>query len=103
MTDEEIKKISTEYAESNIPNGIDEEYARCVVFHDSEMFGKFLQWLSKNYCLVEKSKVKEVYDNHIDRIKGGSVYINPQIETYMRASLASAMWRLFGKDMFEEE
>ena len=62
MTNEEINNISTEYAKSNIPNGIDEEYARSVVFHDREMFGRFLQWLSKNYAIVPKSKVKERYE-----------------------------------------
>ena len=97
MTDEEIKKIAEDYVKSNIPNGIDEEYARCVVFHDSEMFGRFLQWISKYYCIVPKAEILNQHAWYMQRMK--EVSVNKQLNL----GKALALENLFGKEMFEED
>lgn len=65
-TPEEIKKIALRYAlekSEGVPyDPFEEEYA-----------SEFLQWLSKDYCIVEKSKVKEVMkypQRHTELIQG---------------------------------
>lgn len=97
MTPEEIKKINTAYAELNIPNGIDEEYARCVVFHDSEMFGRFLQWLSKDYAIVPK---EQIYMRH--GVANALMKQDPAHKEFYRGQ-SSVLESIFDKSLFEEE
>ncbi len=63
MTQTELEAIASEYAESNIPNGVDENYSRSIIYSDGEMFGRFLRWLSERYEIVSKEKVREEYDH----------------------------------------
>lgn len=106
-TPEEIKKIAREYAESDIPNGIDEEYSRSIIYNDGEMFGRFLEWLSKDYCIVPKEVIRKEYE------KAKSAY-----DIYTSATCINEMERrmidhaegrmcelttLFGLSLFNEE
>ena len=98
MTDEEIKRMARLFAEET-SNGdaldphIDfaEEYAIEV-----------LRWLSGRYCIVPKSKVKELYDcycQHEQTCKAKDLHNATLIAIGSQATMVD----IFGKSLFEEE
>ena len=108
MTEEEIKKLSAEYAEAVCPiedyDELDDPLRETDIQICEYDAKSVLTWLSERFCIVEKSKVKEVYANHIDNIKSSCFeYLAPQVENYMQACYRSALQKLFGKSLFEEE
>lgn len=109
MTDEEIKKMAREYAKSNIPHGIDEEYARSIIYTDGEMFERFLGWLSKTHCIVEKSKVQDEYaeaSNTYWQKYSEESQMDSRHDVYERGynvGIMNVMEDIFGKDTFKEE
>lgn len=66
MTDDHITALAREYAEEvakgtavdALPNGLKEN----VIQRNADHFEKHLRWLLRRYCLVEKNKVKDEYD-----------------------------------------
>ena len=104
MTPEELKNLAEQcvlYYQGRPSNKGYELSNRLTI----EAYAKMtLKWLSERYCLVEKSKVKEIYDNHIGNIKSGCFeYLAPQVENYMQACYRSALQKIFGKELFKEE
>ena len=91
-TPEEVKKMALRYAleksEGEAYDPFEEEYAAEV-----------LQWLSKDFCIVPKSKVKELHTRNAKIItQSDDRVLNAYSEGVM-----TAIERLFGKSLFEEE
>ncbi len=85
MTDKELEALAREYAESNIPNGVDENYSRSIIYSDGEMFGRFLRWLSERYEIVNKERIREEYNKIQQRIEENKILAShsefyPEIE-----------------------
>lgn len=104
MTDEEIKKIAVAYS---VSRPVDEmptnpSMARMIV-------ADALRWLSKDYAIVPKSKLKEHYEDVCEDIRDfyGKEPLSrgcADMTMYQRArGMKQMLYRLFGKDMFEEE
>ena len=97
-TPEEIKKIAREYGESvvnrsdyDILNPINPgEAYRQRVANEAKQAESMLEWLSKDYCIVEKSKIKEWKSITDDALKSGRGITEPAFRY---------MW----KRLFEEE
>lgn len=106
MTDEEIKKIAREYAEdyyAETPFGNMEAY-QSAVSSLSEIVSSFLQCFSKDYCIVEKSKIAEMYAGF--KLSVFRSYSEPATILVKACTVDVAkvnlLEYLFGKDMFEE-
>ena len=98
MSEQEIIALAREYAEE-IRNGILGLFPQplpdsmeVLIKNDQEYYGRFLRWLTRRYCLVEKSKVEEEY--HEAKFTCGNV--DPCSETFA-TSLAqkSVLERIF--------
>lgn len=61
MTNDQITAIAREYAEAD-------GYGLQIIQDDTEMF---LRWLSRRFCLVEKSRIQEEYQKAQAQIKYG--------------------------------
>lgn len=70
MTDEQITALACEYAEEkgkemeqkhSLPNGLIKE----VMEMDVKELTRFLKWLLRRYCLVEKKRVTELYKHEL--------------------------------------
>ena len=86
MTEEEIKKIASEYAKNHCDTFVSAKLIECII-------DGFCKQLSRDYCIVEKKAVAEW------------VNIN---ESFLPDKRSVAMMkigakRLFGKEMFEED
>lgn len=65
MIDTEITALAREYAKDeakgtaveSLPDGFKEN----VIQRNADHFEKHLRWLTRRYCLVEKSKIREAY------------------------------------------
>lgn len=97
MTPEELKKIARLFAyETSNGDALDphidfaEEYAVEV-----------LQWLSKKYCIVEKSKVIGLWNEINNDAKVNIENGFPDYAEFNKLQL-TPLEILFGKDMFEE-
>lgn len=62
MNDEQLTALSREYAEEIrkdilgfFPQPLPESM-ELLIKNDQEYYGRFLEWLLRRYCLVEKSK-----------------------------------------------
>lgn len=96
MDNDRITALAREYAEEeakgtaveSLPDGFKEN----VIQRNADHFEKHLRWLTRRYCLVEKSKVEEEY--HEAKFTCGNV--DPCSETFA-TSLAqkSVLERLF--------
>ena len=106
-TPEEIKKLSDAYAEYMCPVGDycggvydDQRNSDLPIYKDDAK--SVLEWLSKDYCIVPKSKVKEWYDS---AKKTADYFPNaPRVSPLNRAKATiEILGRLFSKSLFEEE
>lgn len=103
MTDEEIRKIASEYAEYMCPVGDycggvsdDQRNADLPIYKDDAK--SVLEWLSKDYCIVPKSKVKELYA----KTESDHCHVDEDNDWVVDMMLGR-MEDIFGKEMFEEE
>ena len=102
-TPEEIKKIASEYGESKANCFDYDMYSNPDFRHklkaksEANKAKAVLEWLSKDYCIVPKSKVKEEYDDAIAESK----HCHPKHQIQSRTKLR-LLDRLFGKSLFEE-
>lgn len=94
MTDEELKKIAREYAES-VSYG-DAEDPNIQIEYDIAL--PILEWLSKDYCIVPKSKLRERYKESKLHSKSESVF-----DIHTGIARLIMLESLFGKDMFKED
>lgn len=100
MTDEEIKKIAREYAESKCSI---QEYLQAYDRRDNlnEAYYKeglaVLEWLCKDYCIIPKVEILNQHAWYMQRMK--EVSSNRQ----MNRGKAIALENLFGREMFEED
>lgn len=66
MIDTEITVLAREYAEEMIKGKPSEELPNCLknslLTMNTEYVAEIFQWLTRRFCVVEKSKVKEMYD-----------------------------------------
>lgn len=66
MTEEEIKKLSAEYAEAVCPiedyDELDDPLRETDIQICEYDAKSVLEWLSRDYCIIPKSKVKERYE-----------------------------------------
>lgn len=65
MTPKEITALAREYAEEMIKDRPSEGLPNCLknsmLTMNTEYIAEIFQWLTRRYCLVEKSKVEEEY------------------------------------------
>lgn len=92
LTPEEIKKIAKKFAEE-MSNG--DVVVPHIDFRHWAYAYEVLQWLSKDYCIVPKSKVKEKYALY----KMGYT----ECEGLELGYVMDALEDIFGKSLFEEE
>ncbi|MBD5302322.1 MAG: hypothetical protein HDS16_04920 [Bacteroides sp.] len=105
-TPEEIKKIAREYAEyccreTDYEGDIVERNMDLHICAD-EVAMPLLEWLSKDYCIVPKTLLKELYDcykQHESVSKEKGLY---ESEMIARGSQAT-MRDIFGKSLLEKE
>ena len=96
MKPEEITALAREYAEEMIKDRPSEELPNCLknsmLAMNTEYIAGIFQWLTRRFCLVEKSKVEEEYQEA--KFTCGNV--DPCSDTFA-ASLAqkSVLGRLF--------
>ena len=101
-TPEEIKKIAIEYAESKCSV---QEYLRAYDKRDNlnEAYSKealaVLEFLSKDYCIVPKSKLQREYKKSYSAAFEHTTCLDRQ---YSRGRY-QVLRELFGKSLFEEE
>lgn len=64
MTNEQIQALAREYAEEMIKGKSSEELSNCLKHSMLEMNTKYVaeifQWLTRRFCLVEKSRLKKL-------------------------------------------
>ena len=67
MAKDQITALAREFAEET-RNGILGLFPQplpdsmeVLIKNDQEYYGRFLRWLTRRYCLVEKSKVKDIH------------------------------------------
>ena len=103
-TPEEIKKIAEEYGKSVTDNVSYNAYSdpnkrREIAAKSGAYQARMvLEWLSKDYCIVPKSKVKEVMEypqRHTELIQGTM--------HFQVIGIKKALIDIFGKSLFEEE
>ncbi|MBD5241447.1 MAG: hypothetical protein HDS59_05150 [Barnesiella sp.] len=88
MTQEEIKKMARRFELDMYPTMPDMLSAKAM-----------LEWLSKDYCIVPKSKVREIYHQiKLELGDGGCSEYQDDINMEKEDLLKS----LFGKSLFEE-
>lgn len=95
MTDKEIKKIALQFA---LEKSEEEAYDP----FEYEYAAEVLKWLSKDYCIVPKRQLKELYDcyrqhEHTCKAKG------LHNATLIAIGSQATMRDIFGKSLFEEE
>ena len=111
MTEEEIKKIAQAYGES-VANCIDYDmYADPDFKHKLKARGEankaeeILQWLLRDYCIVEKSVIKSEYEfnNRFSALfsKKNNAKCNEMSQWHQ--GKCDELISLFGKSLFEEE
>lgn len=65
IIDDQIAALAREYAEEMIKGRPSEELPNCLknsmLAMNTEYIAKIFQWLTRRFCLVEKSKVEEEY------------------------------------------
>lgn len=70
MTDLEITALARECAEEMIKGKPSEELPNCLknsmLAMNTEYVAEIFQWLTRRFCLVEKSKVSEMYDTAME-------------------------------------
>ena len=106
-TPEEIKKIAREYAKEILSkqpmaaHSIPEIWEKAVADTEkplAELFEPLIAYLSRDYCIVPKSKVKEMYEKSKTMIRSNSI-----IDQDCGIVRNSLMDYLFGKSLFEDE
>lgn len=103
-TPEEIKKIASEYGESEANCFDYDMYSNPDFRHklkaksEANKAKAVLEWLSRDYCIVPKSKVKEMYEKSKTMIRSNSI-----IDQDCGIVRNSLMDYLFGKSLFEDE
>ena len=65
MTEDQIKAIAEEYAEYYAPTDFRPDVSYTQLFTDAT---RMLDFISKNYCIVEREKVMEEYEEACDEI-----------------------------------
>ncbi|MBD5173819.1 MAG: hypothetical protein HDT08_04190 [Bacteroidales bacterium] len=90
MQQEEIKKIATAYFTSKEAEGTYSEIERAF------------QWLSKDYCIVPKSKVRDYYNSQQRQLNAPCSDPRDAYEQEDARSQILAITNLFGKSLFEE-
>ncbi len=105
-TPEEIKKIASEYAKEILSkqpmaaHAIPEMWEKAVADTEkplAELFGPLISYIAKDYCIVPKSKVKEVMkypQRHTELIQGTM--------HFQVIGIKKALINIFGKSLFEE-
>ena len=96
MTEEEIKKLAREYAES--VSFRDAEDPNIQIEYDFAL--PVIEWLCKRFCIVEKSKVQNLSSEHHNELRGLEKGCWAWFFYDGRKDLIRT---LFGKEMFEEE
>lgn len=94
-TPTEIKRLAEEYAELTDGSPADKAYIRVIT-------QCFAEWLSKTYCIVPKSKIKEIYDCYKQHKQVTSKKGLHEAMLIARGSI-SAMHDIFGKSLFNKE
>lgn len=104
-TPEEIKKIARLFAyETSNGDALDPH-----IDFAEEFAVEVLQWLSKDFCIVPKSLLKEHYEDVCEDIrdydgKGKFGLSCADMTMYQRArGMKQMLYRLFGKSLFNEE
>ena len=112
-TPEEIEKIAREFAMSRVKKRLDKIRAegQDVIGDETNhpmtetlthVYSMFLQWLTKDYCIVPKSQLKELYDcyrQHEQTCKAKGLHNATLIAIGSQATMCD----IFGKSLFEEE
>ncbi len=100
MSEEDIKKIAYQYAEQYTPLCKDEILRKDAIRLNAEKgFVPFLEWLSKDYCIVPKDKVREYYDlqesiSHMGNHVSGKT---------LAQGAVMGLLKIFGKELFEQK
>lgn len=70
MDNDQITALAREYAEEMIKGKPSEELPNCLknsmLAMNTEYVAKIFHWLTRRYCLVEKSKVEQMYKEAVD-------------------------------------
>ena len=94
MTENQIKAIAEEYVKWVSNNPKDWEYLPRVT--DAKAV---LTFLNKKYCIVEREKVMESYNQSKRNIE---VYSDSDVIRHANCGAISAITQLFGKEMFNQ-
>lgn len=70
MNSDQITALAREYAEEMIKGKSSEELPNCLknsmMEMNTEYVAKIFQWLTRRFCLVEKSKLTKMYKEAVD-------------------------------------
>lgn len=111
MTDEEIKKIARAYGESEANCFDYDMYSNPDFRHklkaksEANKAKAVLEWLSHDYCIVEKEKVKTEYDfwhQRLPKMCRLADKVNNDPDTARMWGKIEVLNDIFGKEMFEE-
>ena len=91
-TPEEIEKLAKQYAEFTDLSVVDQLRVKLIS-------KEFLTWVLRDYCVVPKSKVREIY-HHIKLELGDGGCSEYQDDITMEKE--DLLKSLFGKSLFEE-
>lgn len=98
-TPEEIKKITHEYGVLMAKDIPESNCLKNEVISSTEYYiGQFMSWLSRDYCIVPKSKVREEYE-----IGELLQYSNNREDKDAGLFTQTILVRIFGKSLFDEE
>ena len=104
-THEEIKKIAREYAESANPDKtydtLSDSEKKLRDFGIEQVYIPLLEWLSKDYCIVPKSKVKNCY-GMARNIKLANTVSQHIVEDDYQQGVMDVLQSIFGTSLFNE-
>lgn len=95
MTDDQIKKLAESYAKWEnefVPPCMD---SKPLLKESAESAYAVIEWLSKTHCIVEKEKVKKLYED----IEADRMALDPPY-FYVADGALSEMEDIFDKELF---
>lgn len=96
MIPDQIRQIAEEYAEA--------EDVMSYANHDMNVFfvERFMKWLAERYCVVERSKVVEMYECYTQNIQASHKLGLTHAEDIAKGSCAT-MRDIFGSETFNKK
>lgn len=103
MTNDLLTALAREFAEET-KNGILGLFPQplpdsmeVLIKNDQEYYGRFLRWLTRRYCLVEKSKVKDIHKGILVQIAPKNFGYSPYNQG--RIDLLKSLFPEIGKEV----